>query len=239
MLFEIMSGKYSGRELLLMILIMTLALTLSFSIHEFMHAAVATWLGDDTPGNMGRLTMNPAAHMDLMGTLCLLFIGFGWGKPVLYNPNRLTRFKSKRVMNILVALAGVTGNFILAFISALAMVLTQVLAGPSFMFSRGGIVLFTVLGYIYSFSLGLLAFNLLPIPPLDGFRVVEDLLPLKVKYSDGWKKFVYYGNRVLLVLILVGSMTGVHILSDIVNFIEIPFAGIINLIVGLILRLFV
>ena len=95
MLVEILKGNYTGRELLFIVLVTLFALTLSFSIHEFMHAAVATWLGDDTPGYMGRLTLNPAAHLDPVGTVCILLLGFGWGKPVVYNPSNLKKLKNK------------------------------------------------------------------------------------------------------------------------------------------------
>lgn len=238
MLVQIMQGNYTGRELIFIVLDVTLALTLSFSFHEFMHAAVATWLGDPTPGNQGRLTLNPAAHLDPIGTVLLILVGFGWGKPVVYNPNRLTRFKSKRVMNVLVSLAGVTGNFILALIATIVMTIGAAVGGYNFMFSQHGVTFLTVFVYIREFSLSLLAFNLIPIPPLDGFHVVEEILPLKVKYSNGYKKFLYYGRNALLILVLVGSLTGMNILGYIMNYIKMPFELLIDLIVFPIAGLF-
>ena len=237
MIVEIMKGNYSGRELILMILIMLFALTISFSVHEFMHAFAATLFGDDTPGYMGRLTLNPAAHLDPIGTLCLLFVGFGWGKPVLYNPNKLTRFKSKRFMRIMVSLAGIIGNFIVGLIASIIIVFIARFAGESFIFSNAGAALISTLFYTRLFSVGLMGFNLLPIPPLDGFRVIEEILPLKIKYSDGWKKFVYYGNRVLFVIVILGSMTGIHLLNGLMNAIEFPFNLAIDSICALIARL--
>ena len=117
MLTTLFQSGLGPKEIIYYGLIIFFALMLSFSIHEFMHAFVADWLGDSTPRNMGRLTMNPLAHLDPIGTVLLLVAGFGWGKPVMYNPNRLNRFKSSRVMNIMVHLAGVTGNFVLALLS--------------------------------------------------------------------------------------------------------------------------
>ena len=230
MLVEIMKGNYTGRELVFIILVVTLALTLSFSFHEFMHAAVASWLGDYTPKYQGRVTLNPVAHLDPFGTICIILLGFGWGKPVQYNPNNLRRFKSKRLMNIMVHLAGVTGNFILALIASIVMTIVTGITGYDFVFSRNGMTFLYVFFYIKEFSLGLLAFNLLPIPPLDGFHVLEELLPYKAKYSPAWRKFIYYGPNVLFALIIIGSLTGVRVLSVLMGLIQLPFEFIIDLI---------
>ena len=177
MLTTLFQSGLGPKEIIYYGLIIFFALMLSFSIHEFMHAFVADWLGDSTPRNMGRLTMNPLAHLDPIGTVLLLVAGFGWGKPVMYNPNRLNRFKSSRMMNIMVHLAGVTGNFVLALLSGvIATLITclgrNVIAGSG----AASIALSTIVlafSYTQTFSLMLLAFNLLPIPPLDGFHVLE------------------------------------------------------------------
>lgn len=238
MLVEIMKGNYTGKELVFIILVVTLSLTLSFAFHEFMHALAATWLGDDTPGYMGRLTLNPVAHLDPIGTVCLILLGFGWGKPVRFNPNKLTRFKSKRLMLILVAVAGVVGNFILALLATIALAVYMGINGITVLSSSAGLSAIYVAVYIREFSLGLLAFNLLPIPPLDGFRIVEDLLPLKVKYSNAWKKFCYYGPNVLTILVIVGAMTGIRFLSVFIDIIKLPFDLLLNFIFSGIWSLF-
>ena len=211
------------------LIVILFALTLSFSIHEFMHAAVAVWLGDETPRNMGRLTLNPLAHLDPMGTLLLLVAGFGWGKPVMYNPGNLRRFKSSRGMNIMVHLAGVTGNFVLAYLASIFTILfsgIQVRTGGniSFIFSA----LADAFSYTYAFSLMLLAFNLLPIPPLDGYHVLEELLPYKVRSSDGYRKFERLAPSILMVIFLASTFTHIPILSGLVDIIETPFSFIIN-----------
>ena len=171
MLIDLIRNSNGAKEVIYKLIIYVFALTLAFSIHEFMHAAVAVWLGDNTPRNMGRLTLNPIAHIDPMGTILLLVAGFGWGKPVMYNPNNLHKFKSRRAMNIMVHLAGVTGNLLLAYV---AYVLSLLFSGLGFQASGAQIVFIALnnaFGYTYAFSLMLLAFNLLPIPPLDGFHV--------------------------------------------------------------------
>ena len=235
MLVELLRGEFSGREVVFYLIIMLIALSLSFSIHEFMHAFVATWLGDDVAKNQGRVTLNPLAHLDPVGTLCILIAGFGWGKPVQYNPNNLTRFKSKKWMCIMVHLAGVTGNFLLALISA---IISTVLYYTLDQDSPVVIAIMAALTYTELFCLGLLAFNLIPIPPLDGFHVLEELLPYRVKYKDGFRKFVHYGPMVLMGLILLGSLTGIDVFGIIMGIIELPFDIIIMLVRVLISAVF-
>ena len=128
MLISLIRSGLEPQMIIFMVIIYVFAMTLSFSVHEFMHASTAVWLGDPTPRNMGRLTLNPIAHLDPVGTILLLVAGFGWGKPVMYNPRNLNRFRSYRGMNIMVHLAGVTGNFIVGLISALLAGIFSVLA---------------------------------------------------------------------------------------------------------------
>ena len=207
---------------------MLFAITLSFSFHEYMHARVAVWLGDETPANMGRLTMNPVAHMDIMGVILILVAGIGWGKPVMYNPSRLDRFKSARLMNIMVHLAGVTGNLIIALIAS---VFAGVLAALSTRFDHIIVLaLYLLAAYTISFSLMLLAFNLLPIPPLDGFHVLEELLPYKVKSSDGYMKFQRISPMILWGVFLLSALGRIPILSVVISVIEFPFSFVCNLV---------
>ncbi|MBQ4270962.1 MAG: site-2 protease family protein [Clostridiales bacterium] len=235
MLVELLRGDFSGKEVAFYLIIMLIALSLSFSVHEFMHALVATWLGDDVAKNQGRVTLNPIAHLDPIGTLCILIAGFGWGKPVQYNPNNLTRFKSKKWMCIMVHLAGVTGNFILALISG---IISTILFFVLDQDSPVVIAIMATLSYTELFCLGLLAFNLIPIPPLDGFHVLEELLPYKVKYKDGYRKFTHYGPMVLMGLIMLGSLTGIDFFGIIMGIIELPFDIIIMLVKILISSVF-
>ena len=255
MLIELIrnGSNYSVREVVLMIIVMLFALTISFSFHEFMHALVADWLGDDTPRLYGRVTMNPKAHLDPMGTVLLLLVGFGWGKPVVYNPNKLKRFKSKRLMNIMVSLAGVTGNFIIALLSMCIIAVIMRCCGygnpaPLYygaIFMDAGLkgngdvpfyaaVFCYLFYYTYLFSMSLMAFNLIPIPPLDGFHILERLLPVKVTYSEGFRKFVQYGPMGLMILIVLGNFGNIDILGTIMYYIEFPAMLIINIIAGLI-----
>ena len=230
MIIELLTSGLTGKEMVLHLLCMLFAITISFSFHEYMHARVAVWLGDNTPAHMGRLTLNPVAHLDPMGTLLILIAGFGWGKPVMYNPTRLNRFKSARLMNIMVHLAGVTGNLIVALIAS---VFGGIFLGLNARYDHIAFLsLYLVMLYTVSFSLMLLAFNVLPIPPLDGFHVLEELLPYKVKSSNGYMQFLRYSPMVLWALFLVGSFARIPVLSYIISFIEFPFQLVCSLIQG-------
>jgi len=235
MLIQLLRLGLSAKEILFYALVMLFAMTLSFSVHEFMHAAVAVWLGDDTPRLQGRLTLNPASHVDPMGTILLLVAGFGWGKPVVFNPSRLNRFKSGRLMNIMVALAGVTGNFILALISSIIYTIVACVGDAN---SIPVFAVYLIFYYTAAFSMMLLGFNLIPIPPLDGFHVLEELLPYRVKYSAGYRKFLQVSPMIIWVVFLLGMVSNVSVLSWLINIIEWPFNFVINLICNAIASLF-
>jgi len=242
MLINLIRSGQDPKMIAFMVIIYIFAMTLSFSVHEFMHASVAVWLGDPTPRNMGRLTLNPLAHLDPIGTLLLLVAGFGWGKPVMYNPRNLRRFKSYRGMNIMVHLAGVTGNFIVAFIAAL---LAGVFSALALKFNGEFTSQITPLWALYLlflytnvFSMMLLGFNLLPIPPLDGFHVLEECLPYKVRSSDGYRKFEQFSPYIIWIVFILGNFTELPGLSALIEIIEWPFNFIINLLTDPLITVF-
>lgn len=146
-------------------------------IHEFAHGYAASKLGDPTAENEGRLTLNPLAHLDFVGTLMILFLGFGWAKPVPVNPRF---FKNPRAGMALTALAGPVSNLLLAF---LGMVLLRFAYYPYVMSSNGSsIAAFTILQTFVLINISLALFNLLPIYPLDGSRIISYFLPAKTVY---------------------------------------------------------
>ncbi|AFH64583.1 zinc metalloprotease [Paenibacillus mucilaginosus K02] len=164
-----------------------LALLLGFTVHEFSHAILADKFGDPTPRSMGRVTLNPRVHLDVLGTIFFLIIGIGWAKPVLVNRSR---FASPRLMGILVSVAGPVSNLVLALISVIiyfALIRFGVLTGAS-VGVRDALSLF--FNYLVSLNVLLFILNLIPFPPLDGYRILEDLLPrrvmLKVKPYEQW-----------------------------------------------------
>lgn len=151
------------------------AIIVGLSFHEFSHAAVASKLGDPTAKSLGRVTINPLAHIDVLGFLALLLIGFGWGKPVPIDPRY---FKHRRRDEILVSLSGVTMNLILAILFTGILKLLDQSANPFFATAPGGILIQMLVGCIW-INLVLLIFNLIPIPPLDGFHVLAEVLNLR------------------------------------------------------------
>ncbi len=172
------------------------SLVICISIHEFAHAYVADKLGDSTPRLLGRVTLNPRAHLDPIGTLLLIVAGFGWGKPVPFNPYNL---KHPKRDSALIALAGPVSNFILAVILSL-MLKGLVFYAPSQLL-MSFLQPFLFLTILYNLVLGI--FNLIPIHPLDGFRIVNGLLPDDLSYQ--WLQMAPYGIYILLLLIITNT----------------------------------
>lgn len=174
-------------------LIIALSLAISISIHEFAHAYVAFKLGDYTAKNLGRITLNPLAHLDIIGTAALLFVGFGWGKPVPVNYYALKN--PKRDM-ALIAFAGPASNFALAI--ALTLVIKIVQLTDSVLLLKALSPIYVLI--IYNVVLGV--FNMLPFDPLDGFKIVNGLLPPRL--SVQWAQTAPYGIFLLLLFIMTG-----------------------------------
>ena len=170
---------------------------LGLSFHEFGHAFTAYKLGDSTPKIQGRVTLNPLAHVDPIGLVCLSFGGFGWGRPVMINVNV---YKHPRRDRLMVAFAGVTMNALIVICLAFITRLVLHAAGNSALYSRSGAgIAFDILTQAIAINIMLMLFNLLPVPPLDGFNVVTEIFNLR---SSSWyQKFYSAGGILLLVLI--------------------------------------
>ncbi|HEY3217778.1 MAG TPA: site-2 protease family protein [Candidatus Limnocylindria bacterium] len=195
------------------------AIVLGITVHEFMHAYVAHRLGDDTARLMGRLSLNPLAHLDLLGSLFLLLLRFGYGKPVPVNESRL---QGGRRGGSLVALAGPTTNLVLATICAIPLRFGSLGSGDL------GRVYQEILGAIIVYNCLLFVFNLLPIPPLDGARVVYGLLPSQQAYT--WRSYEQYGPYLLLALIFfVPALLRIDILTPLVR---TPAAFLVRMLLG-------
>lgn len=179
------------------------AFAFAISFHEWAHAFAAYRLGDPTARNAGRMTLNPFKHIDLFGTLMLLVFGFGWAKPVPVNPRN---YKNLIRDDIIVSLAGVLVNMLLAFVfMPLSLYLVEIsLEQQSTVLS----VLAAMVDYFVFINITLAIFNLIPVPPLDGSHVLEDLLIRKV----GPKPFIWMRNnsRYLLIgVLIILRITGV------------------------------
>jgi Zn-dependent protease len=194
-------------------LILAVPILWALTIHEFAHAYVAVWAGDPTPEVNGRLTLNPLAHLDLIGTLCMFFAHFGWAKPVPVNPYN---FRNLRRDNVLVSIAGVTVNLAMAGVAA---IMYHVLYTLHLVPLPGGevisvpVVVHAWVLYSVILNVGLAVFNMIPIPPLDGSHVVETLVPYQ--YGEQWGTFQRFGPMLLLLLVFTG-VTG-RIMSFVVE----------------------
>lgn len=209
-----------GPEMVIGLLIRAPVVLFSLTIHEFMHGWVAYRCGDDTAYEAGRLTLNPIAHLDPIGTICLFFAPIGWAKPVPVNP---LNYNHPRRDEILVSGAGVTANFVAGAVFALifrALDWTGVIPVQSAF--AGYAVEMLILAMFINF--GLAVFNLLPIFPLDGSHIVQELLPYPA--SDRFREFSRYGPMVLLVLVVFGGNLFSNILSIPIRALVWVFAGV-------------
>ncbi len=188
-----------------------ITLLISFTFHEFAHAWTATKFGDDTPRLYGRLTLNPIAHLDILGSLMLVFAGFGWAKPVPINPRKLRQHSPAALM--FVALSGPLSNFLLAVLAAIPLRFgwTTPAAPMVDLFPTP----YQFLLYFLFINLGLMVFNLIPLPPLDGEAILEFLLP--PAWEERWDVIKPYGPYILLGLFILGPMIGFNLLDVLIS----------------------
>lgn len=182
------------------IIIRTIAVLVAIIPHEMAHGYAAYLCGDETAKNDGRLSLNPLHHLDPIGTICLIFFKFGWAKPVMINPNN---FRDRKKGTFFVSIAGVLTNFILAIISVI--IIKHI---------RLNDFVFELFMNIFWFNIVLGVFNLIPIPPLDGSKLLFSFLPLKYEYY--LIKYEKYGYVILLLLIMSNNLD--KILIPMVNF---------------------
>ena len=204
------------------VLITVVAAVLSITVHEVSHGFAAYKCGDNTAKIYGRLSLNPLKHIDWIGALCLVVFKFGWAKPV---PVNSFNFKNRKRDIIIVSLAGPVSNFILAFV---AMLLVSVLKVSSYPMQ----VLATFLITLVYLNIGLGVFNLIPIPPLDGSKILGEFLSGGAKYR--YLSFERYGSLVLLLVFAIRPLN--NIFSSFLGFLQgILLSGylkIIELILG-------
>ena len=195
------------------------ALAVAITVHEFAHAYAAEHLGDPTPRLMGRLTLNPLAHLDPLGTLMLLIARFGWGKPVQFDPFNL---RHPRRDGAIISIAGPTANILTAIAASILLQLLfsfRVALLSSSIISLFIYLIISLLQPVIILNVVLAIFNLIPIHPLDGFKIVEGILP--EENARQWKELEGYGMMFLLLLILpiFGSPSPIsRLISPIINF---------------------
>ena len=211
------------------ILYRVIILVIAFSVHEFAHAFVADRFGDTTPRANGRLTLNPAAHIDPIGALVLIFAGFGWARPVPINPYALRRRSKSAVM--WVSLAGPISNILLALIGSIVFVLIWNIAGINNFEGAGLGPMFLEFSYFFIIvNLSLAVFNMLPIFPLDGEKVLDYLLP--PRGQDFLASIRPYGSYILLFVVFLLPRLGLNIFGAVLNPIINIWMGLLTGVLG-------
>ncbi len=219
MLFDLFSEDFDMLDLIIKLFSRLFVVFCTMPIHEYAHALIATKLGDQTPRLAGRLTLNPMAHISPMGAIMIFLFGFGYAKPVSVNPRN---FKDSKKGMALTAIAGPISNLIMGFIFiVLAVVYANLSHAETILYNA----IFSFLLFAGTINVNLAVFNLLPIPPLDGSRILQLLIPAKYYY-----KFLEY-ERYIVILVFILIATGVLSgpLSEISYFIIDLFVDIASL----------
>lgn len=214
-------GRYLTNTNALLSLVLTLpAVLIAITFHEYAHAFAADKLGDDTPRRQGRLSLNPLAHLDPIGSIMLVFAGFGWGKPVEINPRSFNRTISMSAGEAIVSIAGPLMNFILAILFSI-IYFAIIKFAPAFGFTQIGAILLALLQITISINIGLGVFNLIPLPPLDGSKVLNHFLPYNAKEWFARYSQVFY---IIFVVLWITGIAG-SIISPLINWV---YSGITN-----------
>lgn len=226
MLFNLLfnAGNLSITEIIQTLMFSACAIIFALSIHEFSHALTSYLMGDSTAKSQGRISLNPFKHLDPMGTVMLLLFGFGWASPVIINPSR---FKNPRVGMIVTAAAGPFSNFVCSFIGFFIyyILVIQNMKNPDSVIISNA-MMFVQYFTIFNASLGI--FNLFPIPPLDGSKILAGFLPDKLRYKylalERYSMYFFIGFIVIL-----NSMDLLSwLISRLFNFFEMIFMPILQ-----------
>lgn len=231
MLRSIFSGGISYQDIIAMVFSLSIVIFLCTPIHECAHALAAKILGDDTADAKGRLTLNPFAHIDPLGTAAMVFCGVGWAKPVPVNLIKC-RKTSMRTASVIISLAGPLSNFIMAWLFMIAYkvvavnYVSSVLSSGNLDNLKMVVTVVAILQQIAVINISLAVFNLIPIPPLDGYHVAESLLPSK------WVDVIDRHGRTIsfvFTLILISGLFDTPL-----NYLRMGMFDLLNLITGFI-----
>jgi Zn-dependent protease len=208
-----------------------IVLLTALSVHEFAHAWTANYFGDSTPRMNGRLTLNPLAHLDPIGSLMLIVAGFGWAKPVPVNPYNLNRRSPSALL--WVSLAGPLSNLLLALVAAIPFQLNLITIPQLYeaVLSQETAFFPTPAGFLFEFitiNLVLMLFNMIPIAPLDGDKVLDFFIP--DRWRDSVARIRPYGPMILLGLVFLGPYMGIDIIGSIIR---VPLRFFLGLLVGI------
>ena len=215
-------GLLTNTDAILNILMTLPAVLIAITFHEFAHGFAADRLGDDTARRQGRLNLNPFSHLDPIGTIMLVFAGFGWGKPIEINPRNFNRTVKMSVGEAIVAAAGPIMNLILAIVFAIIYAVVWKFA-PDFLGTQIGGIVILLLRACITINIGLGIFNLIPLPPLDGSKIIGGFLPYRVK---SWFENYYHIFYIVFVLIWVTGIAGM-IISPLIS---LTYEGIMSVV---------
>lgn len=213
---------------LFMLLVSIPGVLIAITFHEFAHGFAAYKLGDNTAKNEGRLSLNPLDHLDPIGSLMLLLAGFGWGKPVHVNPRNYTRKIAMEKGEAIVSAAGPIMNLLLAFVFTLVYYAIKRFAGLEFLDSTVGGIIMLLISATISTNIGLGVFNLIPLPPLDGSKIVMPFLSYKAKQWFTNNEPIF---SLIFVVLWITGLAGI-IISPAINWITTGILSLGKLILG-------
>ena len=220
LLYKLISLLFSDPlQFIISIVVLIIPLLISITVHEWAHGFTAYKFGDPTPKLQGRLSFNPFAHLDPLGTLMLFIIGIGWAKPVEINPNNI----HGKYKLMLVGLAGPLSNFILGIIFIFILYFTVVAVGADPFAYKDGLLILAIglLGWIIRINFALGMFNLLPLPPLDGANVISNLLP--ANFARAYFRLAPFSLPILFLLLISGGLTYIFKFALVIQVILLKF----------------
>ena len=221
--------QYAQNPMELVALLLTIpGVIIAITFHEFAHAFVADKLGDDTPRQQNRLNLNPLSHIDPIGLFMLMFVHFGWGKPVEINPINFNRKRSMSAQEAIVALAGPVTNIIIAIILTIILFAISTFAS-AFVLSQAGILVILALQMAISVNIGLGVFNLVPLPPLDGSKILLHFLPYNAK------EWFINNKQIFYIIFIVMWFTNLisYIIAPVINLASAGIYSLVSVIFGI------
>lgn len=209
MLFDLFRSIKSGagvdfRFVMTQLAVILLMIFLILPVHEFAHAGAAYLLGDKDIKRRGRLSLNPLVHVDVLGSLCMILFGFGWAKPVPVNPNR---FKYPKLYMGICALAGPLSNILCGMLGGAALILLANNAPEFLLYTKSGELVWMFLSYYITINASLAVFNLIPVPPLDGSKILFVFLPDSI--VNTFYRYQQYTSLLIFALLYLGALDGI------------------------------
>ena len=228
-IFAVFSLMRMSADYLLGLLLTLPGVIIAITFHEFAHAITAYKLGDDTPKMQGRLNLNPLSHIDPMGLALLIFVHFGWGKPVQINPRNFDRKISISAGEAIVSVAGPIMNFILAIIFTILYFAIYKFANVAFIISNTGTIILTIIQATVLVNIGLGVFNLIPLPPLDGSKIFRNFMSYNVKaWLDKYEHIFY----IVFLILWITGLAGI-LISPIIDVIQVGIFKLVALLFGI------